>query len=99
MQGVVSGPAGPVAGVTVYLYPHGDGSAALYATTTNADGFYWFPGIPAGSYDVAFSDGGHAWITEWFDEGSGALEQSGATAVELAPRGWSNASASLVPLS
>jgi hypothetical protein len=99
MQGVVSGPAGPVAGVTVYLYPHGDGSAALYATTTNADGFYWFPGIPAGSYDVAFSDCGHAWITEWFDEGSGALEQSGATAVELAPRGWSNASASLVPLS
>ena len=49
VSGTVTGPDGPVAGVTVELV----GSTSTYRAVTRADGTYALPRVPAGSYSLA----------------------------------------------
>jgi phospholipase C len=74
----------PAAGVCVYLYPHGDGSAAKYASCTQADGTYAIYGATPGAYDVAFSDPNSVYVTQWYNPAGGSATQAGAAGVTIA---------------
>lgn len=73
----------PVSGACVYLYPVGSGPASN-ASCTGPDGSYKVLGVPAGSYDVVFSDPGAGLATQWYDGRSGGVAtRSGALALTI----------------
>ena len=55
LQGVVTGPSGPVAGASVTVTPTDD---SYHAGTTDASGFYQITGIPSGAIVYTVSSPG-----------------------------------------
>ena len=76
VSGVVTDSNGPLAGACVYLYTGSPGPAS-YGTCTQADGSFYFGGVEAGSYKVAFADPGGAHVTQWWTGSAG-----GASTIE-----------------
>jgi hypothetical protein len=73
----------PLPNICVYLYAVG-GSSASAATCSLTGGSWEFSGLPAGSYDVAFTDPSGMHATQWYTGTSGgSATQAGATAVTL----------------
>lgn len=91
LGGTVSGPDGPISGITVRL--HADGSSAVLATATTAvDGTYSFPLVTPGPYDVEFSDASGVHLAEWHDD---QTAQATATTVTVTKTQTSTVDATL----
>ncbi|MSZ75877.1 MAG: hypothetical protein F2667_02060, partial [Actinobacteria bacterium] len=90
---------GALSNVCAYLYPHGDATAAAYATCTLADGTFGLYDVAAGSYDLAFFDPAGVHPTRWHTGSpGGAPSQAGAVALTVTGGATRTADIALSPV-